>query len=326
MRFFKRVALVLVLALGLVGVSFAGVNPEWKPFKLGLGPSTPFAPPVPGTPSKIEITVFGGFNSGFGLQTAQNVASDLLTGMSSPWYGAGYTGFYWAATGPAKLDADIVGPMLKLDAGAMAGIKLGFNLTEMLQLEAYFGYGFSGYSIDDTVWGDFTTAGTKTVSSLQAIAGRTVSFTDNSIQKAGKTILGGLNLNIMFGSGGSVVPYASIGAGMMSVSDAPSIAWLLQQTALGYPATFTLDVTYATKMAFLFNAGFGLKFYLGPNYGIKLEGRGNLVMSSIDKLVNTSFSGSSSVWIQYTNYSNTALTEKGTPFFGTGIIGFFFGF
>jgi hypothetical protein len=326
MRNFKRFVLVLVLALSVAGVSIAGTNPEWKPFKLGLGPSTPFAPPVPGMPSKVEITVFGGFNSGFGMQTAENVASNLLTGMSSPWYGAGYTGFYWSAAGPATLNADIAGSMLKMDAGALAGLKLGFNLSEMIQLEAYFGYGFSGYSIDDTIWGDFTTAKARTIAAIQGISGRTVTFTDNSLQKAGKTILGGLNLNIMFGSGGSVVPYASIGGGVMSVSEAPSIAWSMRQTSAGVPATYDLDVTYTTKMAFLFSAGLGVKFYIGPNYGIKIEGRGNMVMTSIDKIVNTDFSATGSSWIPYTPYSNTALTEKGSPIFGGGLIGFFFGF
>jgi hypothetical protein len=323
----RKFVVVGFLALGLVAASFAGTNPEWRPFKLGLkyAASQPAQPGSRDFPM-IELAIGGGFMGGFGLLTAENVASDLLTGMSSPWYGVGHSGFYWSTTGPAKLDTAIGGSMLKKDGGALAGLKLGFNLSRTIQAELYFNYGFAGYSVDQAVWDEFATSKARTTASLTA-SGRTLLWTDNSLQKAGKTIVGGLNLNFGFPTGGGIMPYVSVGAGIMSVSDLPLISWSLNQSsAPGNSGTYGMDISYESKMAILFNGGLGLKLLLGPNYGLKIEGRGNMALVSLDKMLETDFARTNSTWVAYTPYSGTALTEKGSPIFISAFVGFFYGF
>lgn len=326
MHLWKNVAIVALLVLGFVGAGLAGTNPDWRSFKLGLGP---FVPQSASSDSRafprVEITILGGFMSGFGLLTAEDVASNLFTGMSSPWYGAGHTGFYWSPTGPAKLDGDIEGPMLKKESGALAGIKLGFNVSRSFQVEFFFNYGFSGYAIDDASWANFAASKSKSISAIQAVP-RTVTFDDMSLQKAGKAILGGVNLKVGFPVQGPIMPYVTVGAGMMSISDTPLISWSMKQSDLFGSATYTMDITYASKMAILLDAGFGIKFYLGPNYGLELEGRGNMAMVSLDKNLVTGFQSVGGGWIPYTPYDRIALTEKGSPIFATGTLGFFYGF
>ena len=323
----RKFVVIGLLAFGLVGASFAGTNPEWRPFKLGLkyAAAQP-AQPGPRDFPMIELAIGGGYMSGFGLLTAESVASDLLTGMSSPWYGYGHAHFGWFSSGPATLDSAVGGSMLIKDGGALGGLKLGFNLSRTIQVELYFNYGFAGYSIDQAVWDEFATSKSRTTASLTA-SGRTLTWTDNSLQKAGKTIVGGLNLNLGFPTGGRIMPYVSLGAGIMSVSDLPLISWSLQQSQSPYgSATYGMDLSYESKMAVLFNGGLGLKLLLGPNYGLKIEGRGNMALVSLDKTVETDFAETNAVWVNYTPYSGKALTEKGSPIFISAFVGFFYGF
>lgn len=327
MNIWKRAFVFGLFLVGFIGASFAATNPEWRPFKLDLGAFAPSGSAGPAASSKMEITVFGGYMSGYRPVTAKNVAADLLKGWSSPWYGEGYSAFSWLGTGvPAVLDSDMTASMLSKDSGGLAGIKLGFNIIKTFQVEVYFGYGFSGYSLDSKVWARFQDSQTKSISALQGY-GRTVMFSDKSAPKAGKTILAGVNFNLGIGTNGPIMPYFSIGAGLMSVSDIPSIAWSLNQAAIGASnATYGLEITYAKKVAGLLSGALGFKYYIGPSYGLKLEVRGNVAMVSLDKAVTTTFQRSDAGWTEYIPYSNTALTEKGSPIFVTAIFGFFFGF
>jgi len=90
----KRIAVLGVLMTGLAVSSFAGTRPEWRPFDLGLAKSfhAP-SPPPPGFMPRVEITLLGGFMSGFGVQNGENLASNLTAGNWSPWFGAGYSDF-----------------------------------------------------------------------------------------------------------------------------------------------------------------------------------------------------------------------------------------
>jgi hypothetical protein len=154
-----------------------------------------------------------------------------------------------------------------------------------------------------------------------------VTFADNSLQTAGKTILAGVNFNVGFETNSPIMPYLSLGAGMMSVSDTPLISWSVNQAASATSnATYGMDITYSSKIAILLSAAAGLKYYLGPTYGLKIEARGNMAMASLDKNVATTFKKSDAGWTDYVPYNNIALTEKGSPIFVTGILGFFFGF
>ncbi|MDD8026311.1 MAG: outer membrane beta-barrel protein [Acidobacteriota bacterium] len=317
-------ALLSVLFLGSAVSSLTAADKEWKPFKLGLGPSTPLAAGNPWRAPKLQIALFSGFASGWGPQTAEAMAPDLLTADASPWYGTGYDHFNWSSPRPLDLSGDMTLPGLKKDSGVLAGIQVGYSLNPRFQLEGYFGLGFSGYSIDQAIWDDFSVSGSAAVARLQA-SGRDPSFTDASVQSAGKTILGGLNFNIFFIPKGKIIPYATVGLGILTVTNTPTISWSLTQ-GTSSTATYTMDVTYDTKAAFLFDTGVGVKIYLASNYGIKVEARGNLAMTSADKIVDTGFSRTSSTWAEFDPYNAVALTEKGTPFFFSTTVGFFYGF
>lgn len=325
MKLSKRNAILVLLGFGLASSAFAGTKPEWKPFDLGLSKSfhVPLPPP-PGAMPTVEITLLGGFMSGFGAQTGENAAADLATGRWSPWFGKGYADFNWISPpgypAPSNQLATVAGPMLTKDAGALAGVKLGFNVSPMFQIELYFQYQFAGFSIDKASWDALENAELLSDELLTHFFG-TGGTVNNSIQKQGKAYMAGLNVNINFLTSGPVRPFLSIGGGIAGFSNLPEISWERHHLTV----TYAMDITYKAKTAILIGGGGGIKFFLGPNYGLKLEGRINMIMASFDKILDTDFSSSGS-WTVYTPYSGTILTEKGSPITAGGTIGFFFGF
>jgi hypothetical protein len=323
----RKKALVFGFILSAFAVaSFAETRPEWRPLKFDFALAPQAGPAEAAAFSTMEITAFGGYMGGFGRMTAKNVASDLLTGVSSPWYGAGYAAFSWLGSGvPAALDADMTAPLLTKDGAGLAGIMLGFNISRTFQWEAYIGYGFTGFSFDPAAWKRFEDSRASSVLTLQSY-GRTVQLMDKSVAKAGKTILAGFNFNLSLATKGTIRPYLSLGAGLMSISDLPSVARSLSQATSGSSsAVYGLEISYAKKAASLLSGALGLKCFLGPSYGLKIEVRGNMAMVFLDKAVATTFQRSDNGWIEYTPYSATALKEKGAPIFVTAIVGFFYG-
>jgi len=323
MKFGKRLAVLGLVWCVFCGVSFAATNPEWRPFKLGIGQLQPRPAPPRGEASHlttVEITLVGGFTGGFGLQKADSLAPDLLTGRWSPWFGQGFTDFGWGGGAPNKLDGFIAGPMLKKAGGTMAGIILGFRLSSTMQFDFYFEYGFSGYAIDDNAWAAFSSARDKSIQLIQSW-GRTVDYPTNSFKTAGKTILGGVNLNIGISTTGPVKPYVTLGAGIMSVSDYPSVAWSMTQAVPGSSATYNMEMKYESKIAPLVSGGLGFIFFLddnyaffrAPNYGIKIEGRVNVLMIDLAKNLATGFARDFPNWLKYDGYSVVALNETGFP-------------
>ena len=326
MRSWKRLVLFGIFLLGFIGALSSATRLEWRPLKFDLGPYAQTAAAAPEASSKVEITLFGGYASGIGLLTASNVASDLLTATACPWYGAGYKAFRWIGSGaPSALDADVTAPMMTKESGALAGIKVGFNFTKTFQVELSFGYGLSGYTIEAPIWARFADSKAKSISALQGY-GRAVSSSDNSAQTAGKTILGGINLNLGIATGGPIMPYVSVGAGLMSVSDAPLIYVTLYQQIGTSNATYGMKISYDAKVALLLSGGLGLKYFLGPSSGLKIEVRGNMAMMSLDKIAATTFVKSDETWEDYVSYNKTALTEKGSPIFVTATLGYFWRF
>ena len=276
---------------------------------------------------KIEISILGGYMAGAGVLTAEDVASDLLTGMWSPWFGTGYTGFFWGSPAPTKLDTPLGASNLAKEPSFLAGVRLGFNVTPMFQIELFYQYGFSAYKIDDTLWDAFAKTKAETLAVFQTIPGRNPVFTDNSVQAAGKTNMFGLNFNISLPTQSAITPYLSLGGGMMTFSDFPAISFSFTQTSGSTSATYKLDMTYTSKTAYFFGAGVGLKIPLGDNFGIKAEARGNLAMLSFDKNLATTFSAPPGYgWITYTNYDKVILTEKGTSFLIGGALGLYYSF
>jgi hypothetical protein len=326
MRSWKIPALLGIFLLGFIGAASAATRLEWRPLKFDLGLSAQTAAAAPEASSKVEITLFGGYASGIGLLTANGVASDLLTATASPWYGKGYTAFGWMGSGaPSALDADMAAPMLTKPGGALGGIKLGFNFSKTFQLELSFGYGLSGYAIDSAVWARFVDSMAKSISALQSY-GRTVSDSDSSAQKDGKTMMAGIGLNLGIATSGPFMPYVSIGAGLMSMTSTPLISKTLIQEIGTSNATYGINITYDAKVALFLSGGLGFKYYIGPGSGLKLEVRGQMAMISLDKIVATSFVKSDDTWVDFTSYNKTALTEKGSPIFVTATLGYFWRF
>lgn len=277
---------------------------------------------------KIEISILGGYTAGAGVLTAESIASDLLTGYWSPWFGAGHPRFSWMTPAPEKLDTPLGASNLAKEPSFLAGVRLGFNVTPMFQIELFYQYGFSAYKIDDTSWDAFAKTKTETLASFQNIPGRNPNFMDNSVQAAGKTNMFGLNFNISFPTQSAITPYFSLGGGMMTFSDFPAISFsLTQSVSASSSATYTMDVTYTSKSAFFFGAGVGLKIPLGDNFGVKAEARGNLAMLSFDKNLATTFiSSAGGGWTTFTNYDKVVLTEKGTSFLIGGALGLYYCF
>jgi hypothetical protein len=277
---------------------------------------------------KIEISIFGGYMAGAGVLTAENVASDLLTGMWSPWFGIGHTSFSWMTPAPGKLDTPLGASNLAKEPGFMAGVRLGFNVTPMFQIEFFYQYGFSAYKIDDSAWDEYAKTEAETLASFQnIIPSRNPNFTDNSVQAAGKTNMFGLNFNISIPTQSAITPYFSVGGGMMTFSDFPAISFSLTQSiSASSSATYGLEVTYTSKTAYFFGGGVGLKIPLGDNFGIKAEARGNLAMLSFDKNLATPFSSTTGGWTSYTDFNKIVLTEKGTSFLIGGALGLYYCF
>ena len=277
---------------------------------------------------KVEFSILGSYMAGAKVLTAEAVAGDLLTGVWSPWFGVGYTQFEWMAPAPAKLDTPLGASNLAKEPGFLAGVRLGFNVTPMFQIEFFYQYGFLAYKIDDIAWDDFAQTRLETLASFQnIIPSRNPNFTDFSVQAAGKTHMFGLNFNISFPTQSAITPYFSVGGGMMTISDFPAVSFSLTQSmSPSASVTYGLDVTYASRIAYFFGGGVGLKIPLGDNFGIKAEARGNLALLSFDKNLATTFKAVGGLWTPFIPYDKVVLTEKGTSFLIAGVFGLYFCF
>jgi hypothetical protein len=326
---FKNAGLGLLL-FGLAGMlALSAGTPQWKPLKLDLGPSMPaaFGSSYAVGSASVEISLYGGYAAGFGVQEAGDVASDLLTGRYSPFFGQGYDDFNWIGSPlPSKLVGAVTDSILQKNPGAYVGASLGFNMSDSIQFEIYFNYEFTKYQIIDDAVGELDTFETRALNVLQAF-GLSPTFVDATVEKSGTTLTAGANFNLCFSTGGPIVPYISVGGGVQRVSDLPEVSWsLTNHWGGGTNVTYTMDITYADKYLFFASGGFGLKIYMGSNWGLRVEGRGVLPFISLDKNLATTFSATSSAFTQYTNYDAVILTEKGTPFTYSVRGGVFFGF
>lgn len=273
---------------------------------------------------KFEISLIGGYITFSGTMKGQDVPSDLNTGMWSPWFGQGYTGFYWG-DGPDSMD-DVIGePVVNQEAGAFGGVRLGYNINPRFQIEFMFNYGFKGLKFDDEAWDVISSVPDDTVERLESI-GRNPNFTDNSISSIGKTYMYGVNLNINLITEGSFIPYFSIGIGAVTDTESPVISYDCTQYSFGESANYTLDVIYETKTAIAFSAGVGGKIILGKNFGLKLEVRGASAKLSLDQNLETAFSRTAPIWAEYESYDKTAVTQTGNQLMIGGGIGLFFSF
>jgi len=259
-----------------------------------------------------------------GSWTANDQPGNLYTGMWSPFFGQGYTGFYWSPS-PTNLN-DVIGePVLKQSSGPLFGAKIGFNISPQFQLGLSFGCALTKFSFTDDAWNTIGDTFSESEATLLSI-GRTVQSTDNSVPSEGSMILLLATGSYAFMPEGQFIPYVSFGAGVALHSGAPSIVYNLTQTWVGTSSSYGLNVAYATKTSFAFNLGLGVKICLGEGMGFKLEASGIFSPVSLDEQLTTSFSRTHASWIAYTPYDETASVQKSGRIIIGILGGFFFGF
>lgn len=281
--------------------------------------------------SMFEISLVGGYFLSTGKMSAGTPAADLYSGKWSPWFGDGYDSYIWSWLSPPQTDPldNVIGnAIVNQKGGIIAGLNLGYNLSPMFQIELMFRYGFSGLVFDDAAWSEIVECYNNSVDAM----GNNYDVTpiNNSVQSAGNTFILGLNFNINFMQG-QLIPYFSVGAGIVVNSDSPSVhykftnhlsSWVWGETE----ATYTLDVTYQTKIAIAPNAGIGFKIFMGDNFGIKVEARGVYAPLSLDQNIKTTFTDDSAFWIEFDDYDKVGVTQKGSRIIVIPGIGFFFSF
>ncbi len=260
---------------------------------------------------KLEFGITGYYAMTQGNLTSQGPASDLYTGMWSPWFGQGFDGFFWGADPPARLDNVVGGDALAPENGPGMGIRVAYNVNDSIQFEATLDYNTKAFKIKDELATTVDSSYEKSMDLLD-MAGRDPIGTKTAEYSKGKTYMAFFNVVYKLPAQ-NMTPYVKAGVGLVSYSEGPSFSYDITQHDGGDSAHYVLNVSYPSGKGIGFNFAAGVKIPFSENAGLALELRDVVVKYNLDQQVNTSFDYDGSRWILYDNYGpKVAVTQSGT--------------
>ncbi len=195
--------------------------------------------------SQVELSVFGQYNLNLSYPNSGTVASDVAS-LFSAYYDE------WQA---------FLEPALRQQNGLGLGGRIAFNLTPNFALEGSFEYVMAKTAFKD-----------KVVSDLENLIDSMGYSQYLTINNAGGSITRYYgNFVFSFPSSGGLTPYITVGIGTTTFkiekNTGPEVNYDIT------PVLTKINIYYDNVSALTFNGGFGIKYLLSPNMGLRFDAR-----------------------------------------------------